>query len=177
VAWLAGLLDRGDSVVQPKTVDQSLLKLVRGWIGNLEDITLRGLRVYFEVDTTPYAAGESSFIGETIKWLGLANAVPAALGPFPQINPEFVVRTQPDIIMAAQRDLVAIAFALSDRDPRYIVKHPAEVLHGLVLNLRPGHHIDRLGHVEQRGVGLGRRDGIDGGIAPRLACNEDGIQL
>ncbi len=68
-------------------------------------VTLRGLRVYFEVDTTPYAAGESSFIGETIKWLGLANAVPAALGPFPQINPEFVVRTQPDIIMAAQRDL------------------------------------------------------------------------
>lgn len=68
-------------------------------------VTLRGRSVYFEVDTTPYAAGESSFIGETIKRLGLANAVPAALGPFPQLNPEFVVRTQPDIIMAAQRDL------------------------------------------------------------------------
>lgn len=68
-------------------------------------VTLRGRSVYFEVDTTPYAAGESSFIGETIKWLGLANAVPAALGPFPQVNPEFVVRTQPHIIMALQRDL------------------------------------------------------------------------
>ena len=68
-------------------------------------VTLRGLSVYFEVDTTPYAAGEGSFIGETLKRLGLANAVPAALGPFPQLNPEFVVRTQPEIIMAAQRDL------------------------------------------------------------------------
>ena len=66
---------------------------------------LRGQRVYFEVDPTPYAAGASSFIGETLTRLGLGNAVPAELGPFPQLNPEFVLRTQPDIVMAAQRGL------------------------------------------------------------------------
>jgi iron complex transport system substrate-binding protein len=66
---------------------------------------LRGRRVYFEVDATPYAAGASSFIGQTLARLGMANAIPPALGPFPKLNPEFVVRAQPDIVMAAQRNL------------------------------------------------------------------------
>jgi iron complex transport system substrate-binding protein len=64
---------------------------------------LRGLRVYFEVGPEPYAAGAASFIGETLARLGLANAVPAALGPFPKLNPEYVLRAQPDIVMASQR--------------------------------------------------------------------------
>lgn len=59
----------------------------------------RGRRVYFEVNAAPYAAGASSFIGETLQRLGLRNIVPAALGPFPRINPEFVVRADPDLIM------------------------------------------------------------------------------
>ena len=63
---------------------------------------LRGKRVYFEVDATPYAAGPVSFIGETLRELGLANALPAELGPFPKLNPEYVVRSRPDVIMAVQ---------------------------------------------------------------------------
>lgn len=64
--------------------------------------SLRGKRVYFEVDATPYAAGPNSFIGETLRSLGLGNAIPPELGPFPKLNPEFVVRAQPDIIMAVE---------------------------------------------------------------------------
>ncbi len=64
---------------------------------------LRGQRVYFEVASAPYAAGEASFVGETLARLGLANIVGKALGPFPKLNPEFVVRAQPDIIMASAR--------------------------------------------------------------------------
>ena len=63
-------------------------------------LALRGQKVYFEVASAPYAAGEASFIGETLVRLGLGNVVPAALGPFPKLNPEFVVRAQPDLIMA-----------------------------------------------------------------------------
>ena len=70
---------------------------------------LRGKRVYFEVDDTPFAAGPGSFIGETLARLGVANAVPAALGPFPKLNPEFVVRLQPDIVMANDRNLADMA--------------------------------------------------------------------
>jgi iron complex transport system substrate-binding protein len=65
----------------------------------------RGQRVYFEIDPTPYAAGPASFIGETLRALGLGNAIPADLGPFPRLNPEYVVRAQPDIVMAAQASL------------------------------------------------------------------------
>ena len=59
----------------------------------------KGQRVYFEVSRTPYGASESSFIGETLQRLGARNILSATLGPFPKINPEFVVRAQPDIIM------------------------------------------------------------------------------
>jgi iron complex transport system substrate-binding protein len=59
----------------------------------------KGQRVYFEVSRAPYGAGESSFIGETLQRLGARNILPASLGPFPKINPEFVVRAQPDLIM------------------------------------------------------------------------------
>lgn len=66
---------------------------------------LRGQRVYFEADATPYAAGASSFIGETLTRLGMANVVPEALGPFPKLSPEFVVRAQPDVVMANARSV------------------------------------------------------------------------
>jgi len=61
-------------------------------------------RVYFEVNGAPYAAGESSFIGETLTRLGVRNIVPVSLGPFPKINPEFVVRANPDVIMVGDRN-------------------------------------------------------------------------
>jgi iron complex transport system substrate-binding protein len=59
----------------------------------------RGRRVYFEVHGGMAAASESSFIGETLARLGLANAVPGTLGPFPRMSPEFVVRADPDVLM------------------------------------------------------------------------------
>jgi iron complex transport system substrate-binding protein len=65
-------------------------------------------RVYFEVSRGPYAAGEASFIGETLQRLGVQNVVPAALGPFPKLNPEFVVRANPDLIMIGNRSMQAM---------------------------------------------------------------------
>lgn len=65
---------------------------------------LRGTRVYFEVGGAPFAASASSFIGELLTRLGAANIVPGALGPFPKLNPEFVVRADPQVIFVAQGD-------------------------------------------------------------------------
>lgn len=65
----------------------------------------RGRRVYFEVASVPYAAGEASFIGELITRLGLVNIVPASMGPFPQLAPEFVLRAQPELVMASSTAL------------------------------------------------------------------------
>ena len=66
-------------------------------------------RVYFEVSRGPYAAGESSFIGETLTRLGVKNVVPARLGPFPRLNPEYVVRANPDVIMIGDSSIVNAA--------------------------------------------------------------------
>lgn len=66
---------------------------------------LRGKTVYVEVSSEPYAAGEASYAGELLKRLGMLNVVPAALGSFPKLNPEFVVRAQPHIVMASARAL------------------------------------------------------------------------
>jgi len=65
----------------------------------------RGVKVYFEVNPGPYAAGEQSFIGETLTRLGVKNIVGAKLGAFPKLNPEFIVRADPDFIMIGQRSV------------------------------------------------------------------------
>ncbi len=59
----------------------------------------RSMRVYVEVSPTPHGASESSFIGETLQRMGVGNILPGRLGPFPQVNPEFVVLAQPDVIL------------------------------------------------------------------------------
>ncbi|HEX7749016.1 MAG TPA: helical backbone metal receptor [Bordetella sp.] len=62
----------------------------------------QGLRVYYEVSRGPYAAGASSFLGETLARLGVQNIVPASLGPFPKLNPEYIVKANPDLIIVSQ---------------------------------------------------------------------------
>ena len=71
--------------------------------------SVKNTRVYFEVNQGPYAAGELSFIGETLTRLGVKNIVPAKLGPFPKLNPEFIVRANPDLIMIGQRSVDGMA--------------------------------------------------------------------
>lgn len=68
-----------------------------------------GPTVYYEVDGGPYAAGASSFMGELLARLGARNIVTADLGPFPKLNPEYVVRHDPDVIFAAPADLPHLA--------------------------------------------------------------------
>jgi iron complex transport system substrate-binding protein len=72
---------------------------------------LRGTSVYFEVSGGPYAASESSHIGEVLTRIGAANVVPGRLGTVPKLNPEFVVRADPQVIMISDRN----AASLKDR--------------------------------------------------------------
>lgn len=92
----------------------------------------KGARVYFEVNRGPYAAGEKSFMGEILTRLGARNIVPASLGPFPRLNPEFVVRANPDVIMIGSRSMQdAVAYPgwnsmKAVREKRVCVFDPAE---------------------------------------------------
>jgi len=63
----------------------------------------KGARIYFEAGSGYFAAGEASYIGETLKRLGLVNVVTANMGAFPQVNPEFVVKANPQIIFMGER--------------------------------------------------------------------------
>jgi len=68
-----------------------------------------GPSVYFEVDGPPYAAGPSSYIGELLTRLGARNIVTPNMGAFPQLNPEYVVRHDPDVIFVSPAELAHLA--------------------------------------------------------------------
>jgi iron complex transport system substrate-binding protein len=84
--------------------DQLWRELQAGLRGVAQDMptSLRGARVYFEAGAGGYAASEASFMGEILQSLGLQNVVPASLGSFPKLNPEFVVRADPDFILLGE---------------------------------------------------------------------------
>lgn len=95
---LGALLEVDDALKVWRVIDAS----VKAAAQSLPD-KARKTRVYFEVSPSPHGASEASFIGETLMRLGVANIVPASLGPFPLLNPEFVVRANPDVVMVAER--------------------------------------------------------------------------
>lgn len=102
MATLMGAPERAEVVwaQMQREIDAAAAELPPSW---------HGRSVYFEVDPTPYAAGEASFIGAVLARLRLQNIVPASLGTFPQLNPEFVIRAQPALIVVGQREAPNLA--------------------------------------------------------------------
>jgi len=45
----------------------------------------KNIRVYFEVNPAPFAAGRGSFIGDILTQLGVTNIIPDSLGQFPKL--------------------------------------------------------------------------------------------
>jgi len=89
-------------VAEPQKVWQQIYTAVNQAAASVP-ASVKGQTIYYEIDSAPYAAGESSFIGETLTRLGVKNIVGKELGPFPKLNPEFIVRADPQIIMVSQR--------------------------------------------------------------------------
>jgi iron complex transport system substrate-binding protein len=114
--------------------------------------------VYFEAGPTPHAASEASFIGETLARLGARNVVPAVLGPFPQINPEFVVRAQPDVIMVGDSSVALMRQrpgwdALQALRPQHVCTFTAEQSDVL---LRPGPRMVEAARLMAQCLGAGK---------------------
>ncbi len=55
--------------------------------------------VFVEIDATPYAAGPTSLVGAVVELAGGAHVVDAAQGDYPQIDPEYVVARDPEVIL------------------------------------------------------------------------------
>jgi iron complex transport system substrate-binding protein len=61
----------------------------------------KGRRIYLEVGSEGYAASQSSYIGQMLQAYELINVVPTALGEFPKMNREWLLRQSPDIMVLA----------------------------------------------------------------------------
>jgi iron complex transport system substrate-binding protein len=57
------------------------------------------ISVYYEIDTTPYSVGPNSFIGVLLSKAGGQTIVTAEQGDFPQLDPEFIISSNPDVII------------------------------------------------------------------------------
>jgi iron complex transport system substrate-binding protein len=97
------LLGHGDPRAAWQRVEAGMEAAARGL-----PASARGLTVYFEASAGPYAASESSHIGEILARLGAKNVVPGTLGTVPLLNPEFVVRADPQVVMVSERDAQAL---------------------------------------------------------------------
>ena len=101
--------------------------------------TSRGVRVYVEVGGG-FAASASSHVGELLAQIGAANVVPGELGTVPRLNPEFVVRADPQLLVLPAGTLAEVrqrpgwARIGALRDGRVCVLSPQE---GDVV-MRPG---------------------------------------
>jgi iron complex transport system substrate-binding protein len=113
------------------------------------------VRVYYEIDATPYTVGPRSFVGTLIAKAGGRNVVPEGLGDFPKIAPELVVSADPEVMVGLSLDeararpgWAAVAAVRSGRvrpltpEERTVVTRPgprlAEGLRVLAAILHPG---------------------------------------
>jgi iron complex transport system substrate-binding protein len=99
IALLFGVPDR--AAAMNRDIEHTVDAVVDGARVSLHG---RSPLVYYEVDSGPYAAGPQSFIGELLARLGARNIVTPDLGPFPKLNPEYVVRHNPDVILIAPKE-------------------------------------------------------------------------
>lgn len=99
IELLGGLLEVPDAGRVWRAIDDAVSAAARSLPAREKP-----LRAYYEVSAGGYAAGSRSFIGELMERLGLQNIVDPMLGPFPRINPEYVVRANPDLILIGVRN-------------------------------------------------------------------------
>lgn len=104
IQTLATLLGVEDGGKLWRTIDSEINQAA-----NSIPAKLKGSKVYFEVSRGPYAASESSFIGELLARLGESNIIPSSLGAFPLINPEFIVKANPQIIFISSQEVNALS--------------------------------------------------------------------
>lgn len=99
LGMLLGVPDRAKAL--NARIEQSVAEIAAQ---TREKLGGRAPLVYYEVDSGPYGAGPESFIGEELKRLGARNILTPDLGPFPKLNPEYVVRANPDVILISPNE-------------------------------------------------------------------------
>jgi iron complex transport system substrate-binding protein len=86
--------------------------LVRRIHDDLERETRRAaslprVRVYYELDATPYAVGPDSFVGALLAKAGGDNVVPRGIGEWPKVSPEVIATADPEVVIGVDLDALA----------------------------------------------------------------------
>lgn len=90
--------------------------------------------VFVELDPTPYTVGPASYVGTLVRLAGGENVVDAALGDFPQVDPEYVVAADPEVILLTDAPFGVTAADVAARPGWAGI---AAVREGRVLELTP----------------------------------------
>ena len=89
-------------ILNRQTQAQQVITTVKREVARVEVLT-RNVKskplTYFEIDPTPYSIGPNSFMGVLLTKAGARNVIPAALGDFPKVDPELIVKSNPALIL------------------------------------------------------------------------------
>lgn len=88
------LLDRQQQAAQLNQQLQTQIQELQ-----LQTAALPLVSVFIELDPTPFSAGPGSYIGTLLELLGGTNILPASLGDWPQVEPEFIINADPTVIL------------------------------------------------------------------------------
>ncbi|SMB96226.1 ABC transporter substrate-binding protein [Deinococcus hopiensis] len=83
-----------------------LITKMRAELNTLQQ-SVRGLprvNTYYEIDPSPYSVGPNSFLGTLIAKAGGQTIVPAKLGDFPKLDPELIVKANPQVMVGLELD-------------------------------------------------------------------------
>jgi len=94
VAVLGKLINRETPATRLITSMRSELNDLQQRVRGLPDIS-----TYYEIDPSPYSVGPQSFIGTLLNKAGGTTIVPARLGDFPKIDPELIVKANPQAMI------------------------------------------------------------------------------
>lgn len=89
---------------------KALVLKMRQDIARIEILTKNVVRkptTYLEIDPTPYSIGPNSFMGVLLTKAGARNIIPASMGDFPKVDPEFIVKANPQLILGVDAKTVA----------------------------------------------------------------------
>lgn len=83
-----------------------LITRMRGELNDLQRrvVNLPKVSTYYEIDPSPYSVGPNSFIGTLIGKAGGRTVVPASLGDFPKLDPELIVKANPQVMLGLTLD-------------------------------------------------------------------------
>ncbi|MFC4427835.1 ABC transporter substrate-binding protein [Deinococcus navajonensis] len=89
-------------IVNREAAAKALVTQLRRDIARVEILTKNAVRkptTYLEIDPTPYSVGPNSFMGVLLTKAGARNIIPASMGDFPKVDPEFIVKQNPQLIL------------------------------------------------------------------------------